>query len=160
MSTECLPLMKVGVIHVISLFKKNPTRTQSFWVEMNVQLVSESSFLTEQIQKQVVSLKSSEAYLSTDSNYVGVMTKGSTWKINSEMLGTAEIQCISGAMIKHQWCVLTPSLIIQPLPSNSAIFGYTTKEHHRSLLHSCPLKQHPLYCLPSSWPAFFIYWHR
>ena len=60
-------------------------------MEVNEQLVSESSFLTEQIQKQVVSLKSSEMYLSIDIKYVGVITKGSTWKIDSEMPHTGEL---------------------------------------------------------------------
>ena len=55
---------------------------RSFWVEVNVQSVSESKFLTEQIKNQVVSLKSSEMYLSIDTTYVGAITKGSTWKIN------------------------------------------------------------------------------
>ena len=54
------------------------TRWWCFSVEMNVQSVSESSFPMEQIQKQVVSLKSSEVYLFTDIKYVGVITKGST----------------------------------------------------------------------------------
>ena len=53
---------------------------------MNVQSVNESSFSTEQIQKQVVSLKSSEVCLSIDTEFVGVIFKGNTWKINSEML--------------------------------------------------------------------------
>ena len=44
------------------------------WVEMNVQRTSESSFLMEKIQKLVVSLESSEVYLSTDIKYVGVIT--------------------------------------------------------------------------------------
>ena len=43
---------------------------------MNVQSVVESLLSMEQVQKQVVSLKSSEVYLSTDAKYVGVITKG------------------------------------------------------------------------------------
>ena len=43
---------------------------------MNVQLASESLFLTEQIQKQVVSTKSTEVDLSIDVKYVGVTTLG------------------------------------------------------------------------------------
>ena len=46
-------------------------------MEVNVQLASESLFLTEQVQKQVVSLKSSEVYLFIDIKFVGVVTKGS-----------------------------------------------------------------------------------
>ena len=42
---------------------------QSLWLEMNAQWVSESFFLTPQIQKQAVSLNSSEVYLSTDAKY-------------------------------------------------------------------------------------------
>ena len=70
----------------------------SFWAEMNINLMSDSLFLTEQIQKQVVSLKRS--YLSIDIKYVGVLllARGSTWKIKSEMLLTAGNQCICGAM--------------------------------------------------------------
>ena len=49
---------------------------------------------------QVVPLKSSEVYFSNDIIHVGVITIGSTCKINSEMLHTAEIQCIHGAMAK------------------------------------------------------------
>ena len=44
---------------------------------MNVQLVNESLCSMEQIQKQVVSLNTSEVYLSIDIKYVGVITKGS-----------------------------------------------------------------------------------
>ena len=58
-----------------------------FGLEMNVQSSSESLFSTEHIQKQVVPLKISEVYLSVDIKYVSVTTKGSTWKINSEILG-------------------------------------------------------------------------
>ena len=42
---------------------------------MNVQLASESSFLTEQVQKQILSLDNSKVYLFTDIKYVGVITK-------------------------------------------------------------------------------------
>ena len=45
---------------------------------MNVLSVSESLFLIEQIQKQVVALICLEGYLSIDIKYVGVITKGST----------------------------------------------------------------------------------
>ena len=41
---------------------------------MNIRSVSKSLFLTEQIQKQVVSLNSSDVYLSVDIKYVGVIT--------------------------------------------------------------------------------------
>ena len=66
---------------------------------MNVQSASGNSFSMEQVQKQVVLdrfLKGSEVYFSTDIKYVGVITKGSASKINSEMLLTA-LQCICGA---------------------------------------------------------------
>ena len=42
---------------------------------MNVQLASEILFLVEQVQKQAVSLKSSEVYLSLGTKCVGVITK-------------------------------------------------------------------------------------
>ena len=47
---------------------------------MNVQSVRGFFFFffTEQIQKQVVSLKSSEVYLSIDIKHVGLITRGST----------------------------------------------------------------------------------
>ena len=67
-------------------------------VKMNVQSASESLFLMEQFQKQVVSLKSSEVYLSIDIKYVGVTTTGSTAKIHSEVLHAGGIQCICEAM--------------------------------------------------------------
>ena len=46
--------------------KKNPTRTQSFSAEINVQSARKGSFSTDKSQKQVVSLKSSEVYLFID----------------------------------------------------------------------------------------------
>ena len=52
----------------------------------------------EQIQKQVVSPISSELCPSIDIKYVGVVTKGSTRKIKSEMLRAAGIHCVSGVM--------------------------------------------------------------
>ena len=55
-----------------------PTRMRSFRVRMIVQSVSESLFSTEQIPKEAVLLKNSEAYPSIDMKYVGVITKGST----------------------------------------------------------------------------------
>ena len=58
---------------------------------MNVQSANESSFSKKQIQKQVAALKSLEVYLSIDIKYVGAITKGSTWKINSEILHSAGI---------------------------------------------------------------------
>ena len=42
---------------------------------MNVESASASSFLQEKIQKQVVSLLSSEVYLFIDITHVGVITK-------------------------------------------------------------------------------------
>ena len=63
---------------------------QFVWAETNVQSASESSFSATQIQKQVVSSKSSEMYLSIDIRYVGAVTKGSTWKIPSETLRIME----------------------------------------------------------------------
>ena len=48
---------------------------QSFCVEMNIQSELESLFSMVQIQKLVVSLKSSKVYLSNDIKYVGVITK-------------------------------------------------------------------------------------
>ena len=59
---------------------------------MRVQLVSRGLFLMEQIQKQVVPLKTSKVYLSIDTKFVGVIIKDSKWKINSEMLWTVGIQ--------------------------------------------------------------------
>ena len=55
---------------------------QYFGVEMNVQSASKSSLWMEQIQQQVVSLKSSEVYLFIDIKYVGMVTKGKTVKKN------------------------------------------------------------------------------
>ena len=45
---------------------------------MDVQPTSESSFSTQQIQKQGVVLRGPEAYLSIGIKYVGVITKGIT----------------------------------------------------------------------------------
>ena len=74
---DCLPLMEVDIIRTISLFKRIfPTRMWSFLVKMNVQSVSESLFSMEQIQKQVISLKSSEVYLSIDINVCGCDNQG------------------------------------------------------------------------------------
>ena len=70
---------------------------------MDVQPTNESSFSTQQIQKQGVVLRGPEAYLSIGIKYVGVITKGITWKFNMDMLRTARIQCMSGAMA--QWTV-------------------------------------------------------
>ena len=70
---------------------------------MIVQSVSESLFSTEQIQMQAEPVKSSKVYFFIDTKFVGVMTKESTWKINSEMLRTAGIQSICAAMA--QWTV-------------------------------------------------------
>ena len=81
---------------------------QSFQVKMNIQSVSARSLLTEQIQKQVVPLQTSEVYLSIDIKYVGVITKESTWKFDEEMLRTAGIQCIYGAMA---WWTVEPDLL-------------------------------------------------
>ena len=51
--------MKVDVIRTISPFERVClTCTLSFSVKMNIQSVSESLFLTEQIQKRVTALKS------------------------------------------------------------------------------------------------------
>ena len=53
-SVECLPLMEVGTVHVIRLFKRFfPIRTWLlfFLFEMNAQSVRESLFSTEQVQK-------------------------------------------------------------------------------------------------------------
>ena len=44
---------------------------------MNVQSASEKSFSTEQIEKQVATLKSSKLYLSMDIKFVVVITKES-----------------------------------------------------------------------------------
>ena len=81
------------------------TSMQSFWVEMMYsQWVTEwDSFLMEQVQKQVVSLKSSEVYLSTDIKYMSVITMASTWKITLEMLCTVGILRLRGT--KAQWTV-------------------------------------------------------
>ena len=99
-----LEWMAVCVNHMISIFKTTVlTRTQSFLVHISVQSVSDSLFLTEKVQKPIVSLWSSEEYLFIDIEYVGVITEGSTHKINSEMLPTAGIQCICGVMA--QWTV-------------------------------------------------------
>ena len=68
---------------------------------MKVQSASERSFSMKQIQKQIVPLKSSEVYISIDIKFVGVITKDSALKINSEMLHTMGIQCACGAMA--QW---------------------------------------------------------
>ena len=68
---------------------------------MDAQSVSESSFSTKQIQKQVVPMKSSKVYLSLDLRFVGMLTQGSTWKITSEMLRTARTECIHGAMAQR-----------------------------------------------------------
>ena len=83
---QCPPLTEIGIIHTI-FFQREflLTHTWSFLVEINVKSVGESLLLTEQIQKQVVPLKSLEVYLSTDIKYVGVITVGSTWKTNSEV---------------------------------------------------------------------------
>ena len=70
---------------------------------MNAQSASENSFSMEQIQKQLVLLKPPEMYLSINITYVDVIDKGSTWKINSEMLRTAGIQCIH--VVMAQWTV-------------------------------------------------------
>ena len=40
-----------------------------------------------------------------------------------------------------------PSLVIQPLPSNSARFGYARKGEPPGPSHACLLKQRLLYCL-------------
>ena len=53
--------------------------TLSFSVEMNVQLVCESWFSMKQIQKQVVSLKSSELYLSINVKYVRLSDSLKQW---------------------------------------------------------------------------------
>ena len=45
---------------------------------MNVESAGERSFSMEQIQKQVVPLKSSKVYLSTGIKFVGVITKESS----------------------------------------------------------------------------------
>lgn len=80
--------MEVGITRTIYLFKIIFSTQQSFWVEMNVQPMSESVFSMEQIQKQAILLKSSEVYLSNGIEYAGVVTKRSTWKINWDMLRT------------------------------------------------------------------------
>ena len=74
---------------------------QSLHVEMNAQSVSNSSFSMEQIQNHAVSLQSSEVYFSMNIKYAVVISTESTWKNNSEILHTAGIQCICGAMA--QW---------------------------------------------------------
>ena len=71
---------------------------------MNVQSATESSFLAEMIQKQIVSLYSSEVYLSVDIKYVGVINEGSTRKMNIEMLRSAGIQCVWLALLKYPKC--------------------------------------------------------
>ena len=44
--------MEVGIFQIISLLNFfPPTHKQSFWVEMNVQSLSEGQFSMEQIQK-------------------------------------------------------------------------------------------------------------
>ena len=63
---------------------------------------NDCSLSTKQIQKQVVSLKSLEAYLPIDVNYVGAVTKGSTWKINARILGTAGISASVGPWLSEQ----------------------------------------------------------
>ena len=78
-----------------------PICAWSFCVDIHVQSVNERLFATQQVQKHVASLKSSEVYFSIDINYVFVVTKGSPWKMNSEMLLTARIQNICRAMA--QW---------------------------------------------------------
>ena len=78
---------------------------------MNVLGVSESSFLTQRIQKQVVSPKSSEVCLSIDIKYTGVKAKESTRKINSEKLPTGGILCICGAMAQR---TVEPDLLMYP----------------------------------------------
>ena len=98
----------------------------SFWVEINVQLTSESLFLMEQIQKQVVSLKSSEVYLSIDINYAGMITKGNTWKINSVTRCAAGIQFV-GPWLSEQssltyLCIL--SVIVDILQSEVSDIRY------------------------------------
>ena len=80
--------MEVGITRTIYLFKIIFSTQQSFWVEMNVQPMSESVFSMEQIQKQAILLKSSEVYLSNGIEYAGVVTKRGTWKINWDMLRT------------------------------------------------------------------------
>ena len=70
---ECLPLMEVCIICMMSF----QLAGSLLRVEMTVQLASESLCLMEQVQTQVVSLKSSEVYFSIDINYVFVVTKGS-----------------------------------------------------------------------------------
>ena len=52
-----LEWMEVCVNHMISIFKTTVlTRTQSFLVHISVQSVSDSLFLTEKVQKPIVSL--------------------------------------------------------------------------------------------------------
>ena len=65
---------------------------------MNVHLVSESLFWMEQVQKLVVSLKSSEVYLPIDIRYEGAITEMSTCKMNSEQLCTVKILWTCGAL--------------------------------------------------------------
>ena len=95
---------------------------------MTVQLVSGSLFLTEQVQKQAVLLKSSEVYHSIDSKCMGVITKGSTWKINSKMLCTAWSQSSVGPWLSEQWS-LTYKCIL-------SVKDHTTKSSG-SALNSC-----------------------
>ena len=74
-------------------------------------LLSESFLWTEQIRKQAVLLKSLEVYLSIDIECVGVITKVSTQKIDSEVLCTAGIWYICGAMAQR---TVKPDLLTYP----------------------------------------------
>ena len=65
--------------------------------------MSESLFSTEQIQKQVAPLKSSEVYFSIDIKFVGVITKKSTLKMNWEMLHTAVHLWGHGSVNSQAW---------------------------------------------------------
>lgn len=60
--------------------------------------VSVNEFLTGQVQNQVVSLQSSEVFLSIDIKYVDTITKRNTQKVNLGMQHTVAVQCICGAM--------------------------------------------------------------
>ena len=51
---------------------------QFFQVKVNIQSASESSFVMVPFQRQVLSVNSSEVYLSIDTKYVGVIANGST----------------------------------------------------------------------------------
>ena len=72
----------------------------SFWVEMKC-TVSKSEFIFDDTGSKASSYL--EVNLSIDMKCVDVISKESSWNINSEMLCAGGIQCIYGAMA--QWTV-------------------------------------------------------